>query len=80
MSRYSNEGFAGLMILLFLIGCWSIPIGISIYGIYVTFSASVVMGVICCFIGQPIFPLAGVLAMFFHYNLPQHILDFLSKF
>ncbi len=67
-------GFAGLVFL-----WWAGVVCLSLYGVYVVFSASVIMGIICLFVGQPLFPISGALLIFAHTNLPLKILEFIAK-
>jgi hypothetical protein len=50
----------------------------SIYGLYLAFSASVLLGVLCIFI-QPSPLVIGLVMLFFHKNVAQMIMDALSK-
>jgi hypothetical protein len=63
-------------ILVFLAGFFSF--GMSIYGLYLAFSASIVLGILA-FLIQPSPLVFGVVMFFFDKNLPQMIVDFLNS-
>lgn len=50
----------------------------AIYGIYLAFSASILLGIVV-FIVEPSPLVIGLVAMFFHKNLAQMLIDFLTK-
>lgn len=73
----SSEGIAGLFLLGFIIAWWAFSIGMTVYGVYLAFTASVVVGI--CFLFVPfMFPLSALLSMFAHLNLPVKILELFS--
>ena len=50
----------------------------TIYGLYLAFSASIILGIIVFVVEQSPF-IIGIVMMFFDKNLAQMIVDFLSK-
>jgi len=50
----------------------------SVYGLYLAFSASIVLGIIVLVVEPSPFVI-GVVAMFFHKDLAQMLVDFLTK-
>lgn len=50
----------------------------AIYGIYLAFSASVLLGIIVLF-AQPSPSVIGLVMIFFHKDLAQAVVDFLTK-
>ena len=50
----------------------------STYGLYLAFSASIVLGILV-FIVEPSPLVIGIVAMFFHKDLAQMLVDFLTK-
>jgi hypothetical protein len=71
------EATAGLIMLLLIILWWGSLVGLSFYGAFVAFSTSIILG-LCFFLFPPLFLLSGALKLFFHYNLPEKILDLLK--
>ncbi len=53
-------------------------IGITIYGLYLAFSASVILGIIVFFVEPSPF-LIGLVMILCHKNLAQMLVDFLTK-
>lgn len=51
---------------------------VSLYGIYLAFSASVLLGIVV-FLVEPSPAVIGLVMLFFHKDLAQMIMDFLSK-
>ena len=50
----------------------------SIYGLYLAFSASILLGILALFV-EPSPLIIGLVMMFFHKNLAQMLLDLLTK-
>jgi hypothetical protein len=71
------EGVAGLIILLLIILWWGSIASLTLYGVFLAFSASVILG-FCCFLFPPLFILSGALKLFFHFNLPEKILELMK--
>lgn len=62
---------------LFVVSLWIGSISASLYGVYLVFSASIVMGI--CFLFAPfLFPLTALLSVFADVSLPQKVLEFLK--
>lgn len=53
-------------------------IAASIYGLYLAFSASILLGIIALFV-EPSPLIIGLVMLFFHKNLAQMLMDFLTK-
>lgn len=53
------------------------PVGISIYGLYLAFSASIALGIIALIVEPSPF-IIGLLMIFVDYNLPQAIIDYVK--
>lgn len=53
-------------------------VGAALYGLYLAFSASILLGILVLFI-QPSPLIIGLVMLFFHKNLAQILIDFLSK-
>lgn len=53
-------------------------VGFSIYGVYLAFCASVILGIITLFVPPAAFAF-GAIQLFFHTNLPNMILEWLSS-
>lgn len=53
-------------------------LGAAVYGLYLAFSASILLGVLVLFV-QPSPLIIGLVMLFFHKNLAQILIDFLSK-
>lgn len=76
---FESLGVIGLVLfILFIAGLIIFPIAMSIYGIYLAFSASIILGIAALFV-EPAPFVFGVVMFFFDKNLPQMIVDFLSK-
>ena len=50
----------------------------AVYGLYLAFSASILLGIVV-FIVEPSPLVIGLVMMFFHKNLAQMLIDFLTK-
>jgi hypothetical protein len=59
-------------------GLWASLLLLTVYGLYLAFSASIVLGIIA-FIVEPSPLIIGLVMFFFHKNLAQMLLDLLSK-
>ena len=59
-------------------GLWASLLLLTVYGLYLAFSASIVLGIIA-FIVEPSQLIFGLVMFFFHKNLAQMLLDLLSK-
>lgn len=53
-------------------------LSVSAYGLYVAFSASIVIGLLAL-VFEPSPFVIGILMIGFDYNIPQAIIDFISK-
>lgn len=67
-------GLTVLLSLVFVIGA----LGLTLYGLVLAFSASIILGVIVLFVEPSPF-IIGAIMFFFHKNLAQMIVDWLSK-
>ena len=63
-------------LIIFLLAFFSIAM--SIYGLYLAFSASIVLGILA-FLIEPSPLVFGLVMFFFDKNLPQMIVDFLNR-
>lgn len=70
-------GMGVIGILLYFGVCLGL-IGAAVYGIYLAFSASILLGVIVLFV-QPSPLIIGLVMLFFHKNLAQMLIEFLTK-
>ena len=74
------KGTAALLILAWYVLCIALAVGstaLSIYGIYLAFCASVILGVVTIFV-PPAALSFGAVQFFFHVNLPTMILQWLA--
>lgn len=71
----SSFGAVGILA---LVGLWAFLILGTIYGLYLAFSASILLGIIV-FIVEPSPLIIGLIALFFHKDLAQLLVDWLSK-
>ncbi len=74
-------GFGVLGIILYVIACFAFAgfmLYAAIYGLYLAFSASVILGIICLFV-QPSPSVIGLVMIFFHKDLAQAVMEFLNK-
>ena len=53
-------------------------IGIAIYGLYLAFSASIILGIIV-FVIEPSPWIIGMVMFFMHKNIPQILMDYLNQ-
>lgn len=63
---------------LLVLSLWALGIICTLYGLYLAFSASIVLGIIV-FIVEPSPFIIGAVMLFFDKNLAQMIVDFLNK-
>ena len=68
---------ASAVILLLVVGC-AIVIIASIYGIYLAFSASIILGIVVLFI-EPMPLIIGLVMLICHKDLALMIVQFLTK-
>lgn len=53
-------------------------LSVSVYGLYLAFSASIVIGILALMFEPSPFVI-GILMIGFDYNIPQAIIDFISR-
>lgn len=63
---------------LLVLSLWALGIICTLYGLYLAFSASIILGIIV-FIVEPSPFIIGAVMMFFGKDLAQMIVEFLSK-
>ena len=63
---------------LMLIAMWTFAILATLYGLYLAFSVSFLLGVVVLFV-EPTPFIIGLVMIFFHKNLAQTLLDFFNK-
>lgn len=61
-----------------VVSLWILGIVCTLYGLYLAFSASIILGIIA-FIVEPSPFIIGAVMLFFHKDLAQIIVDFLNK-
>lgn len=73
----SAEAKAGIIMASMIFLWWLTCTGVTVYGLYLVFSASVVLGLCALVIPLlwPIVPLTALLAIFTDVNLPEKILS-----
>lgn len=78
---FAGLGIAGFVMLFLLL---LFPIAMIVYGLYLTFSASILLGIVVLLLGRmkivqsfPFF--VGTIMFFFDKNLAQMLVDFLTK-
>lgn len=64
-------GVLGICLMLFMFG-------MSIYGLYLAFSASIILGIIAFFV-EPSPLIFGLIMFFFDKNIPELIVEWLTK-
>ena len=78
------KALLGLLVSLGVVGyllifAWIVfAIAMAVYGLYLAFSASILLGIIV-FIVEPSPLVIGLVMLFFHKNLAQMLIDFLTK-
>jgi hypothetical protein len=70
-------GFGAVGALLYIALCFGI-IGATFYGLYLAFSASIILGIIALVV-QPSPLIIGLVMIFFHKNLAQIVLHLLNQ-
>lgn len=73
----SAKAKAGIIMASMIFLWWLTCTGVTIYGLYLVFSASLVLGIVSLFLPF-LWPLTALLAVFTDVNLPQKILDFVK--
>ena len=68
----------GLIGYLVIIAWFLFALTMAAYGLYLAFSASIILGIIVLVV-QPSPLVIGLVMLFFHKNLAQMLVDFLSK-
>lgn len=68
----------GLLGVLFAVFLWVGILGATIYGLYLAFSASLLVGILALII-EPSPLIIGLVMLFFDKNLAQMLVDFLNK-
>lgn len=61
-----------------VLGLWALGIICTLYGLYLAFSASIILGIIVLIVEPSPF-IIGAVMLFFDKNLAQMIVDFLNK-
>ena len=69
---------AGILGVLALIGLWATLILGTIYGLYLAFSASIILGIIVLFV-EPAPLVIGLVMMFWHVNLATEIMSWIAQ-
>lgn len=67
-----------LLIGLFIILFYFWLIGVALYGLYLSFSASIILGIVVLFV-EPVPLIIGLFMVFLHKNLAQEFMYFLTK-
>lgn len=75
MKALLSMGIVGMFI---FVAIWVMAIISTVYGIYLAFSASIILGFVVLLV-EPSPLIIGLVMMFFHKNLAQMLLDFLNK-
>lgn len=75
MGALAGMGIIGVLL---MVGIWAGLIASTIYGLYLAFSASIILGIIVLIV-EPSPLVIGLVMLFFHKNLAQMLLDFLNK-
>lgn len=82
--KSAKAGFMGLILSIPIVGVllffamWAFLLGMTIYGLYLAFSASIILGIIV-FIVEPSPLIIGLVMFFFQKDLAQMLVDFLNK-
>lgn len=66
------------IIALFMLAFWFFCLGMTFYGLYLAFSASIILGILA-FIIEPSPFIFGVVMFFFDKDLPQMLIEWLNK-
>ena len=69
---------AGILGVLALIGLWATLILGTFYGLYLAFSASIILGIIVLFV-EPAPLVFGLVMMFMHVNLATEIMSWIAQ-
>ena len=75
MGALAGMGIIGVLI---MFAIWAGLIVSTIYGLYLAFSASIILGIIVLIV-EPSPLIIGLVMLFFQKNLAQMIVDFLNK-
>lgn len=68
----------GVLGVIAFISLWLAAIGLTVYGLYLAFSASIILGIVVLLV-EPSPLIIGLVMLAFNKNLAQMVVDFLSK-
>lgn len=75
MGALAGMGIIGVLL---MFGLWAGLLALTIYGLYLAFSASIILGIIALIV-EPSPLIIGLVMFFFQKNLAQMLLEFLTK-
>jgi hypothetical protein len=75
MGALAGMGVIGFILIICI---WFGLIASTLYGLYLAFSASILLGIVVLIV-EPSPLVIGLVMLFFHKNLAQMLLDFLNK-
>lgn len=74
LSLLASLGVFGVFMMIIL---WATMLLVMVYGLWLAFSASIVLGIVLLVEPSPL--VIGLVMLLFHKNLAQMLIDFLSK-
>lgn len=75
MTALAGMGVIGIFL---MVGIWGGLLALTIYGLYLAFSASIILGVLALIV-EPSPLVIGLVMFFFNKNLAQMLMDILTK-
>lgn len=75
MAALAGMGILGVIL---MIAMWVGLLASTVYGLYLAFSASILLGIVVLMV-EPSPLIIGLVMLFFHKNLAQMLLDFFNK-
>lgn len=75
LSLLASLGVFGVFMMIIL---WATMLLVMVYGLWLAFSASIVLGIVVLLV-EPSPLVIGLVMLLFHKNLAQMLIDFLSK-
>lgn len=72
------SGPIGIIFFLSLFSFWAFMLSVTVYGLYLAFSASILLGLVVLVV-EPSPAIIGLVMLFFEKNLAQALIDYLNN-
>lgn len=76
--KITVSGPLGALFFLSVMSFWLFMVGVTVYGLYLAFSASILLGIVVLVV-EPSPAIIGLVMLFFEKNLAQALIDYLNN-